>query len=444
MAHFGTPKKDVLLIVALSFLSWSSLRAEDWAKFRGPNAGVADVKGLPTDWDTKKNVAWSVDVPGRGWSSPIVWGKRIFLTSVIRDGEYEAAKKGLYFGGDRPKAPDIEHRWMVYCLDLKSGKKLWEREAAKGRPANGIHIKNSYASETPVTDGERVYAYFGNQGLFCYRLDGYPLWSKKWDPMPTRLGWGSAASPVVHKDRVYIVNDNEKRSFMSCLDAKTGNQIWEIERDEKSNWATPFVWENDKRTELVVPGTKRVRSYDLDGKLLWELGGMSNITIPTPFTRHGLLYVGSGYVMDKKKPLFAIKPGASGDISLKDGETKNDFIAWSANAGPYNPTPLAYGDALYVVYDMGFLSCFDAKTGKVHYDRQRIPGLYTVSPWANDGKVYMLNEDGLTTVIEAGPTFKVVAKNDLREMCMACPAVAGKALLIRTLTKLYKIETPAN
>jgi outer membrane protein assembly factor BamB len=416
----------------------------NWPKFRGPSAGVTDVKGLPTEWDTTKNVAWSVEVPGKGWSSPIVWGERIFLTSVIREGGYEDAKKGLYFGGERIKAPDVEQRWMVYCLDVKSGSALWEHEAARGKPATGVHIKNSYASETPVTDGERVYAYFGNQGLFCYDLDGKPLWSKKWEQVPTRFSWGTAASPVLYKDRLFIVNDNEKRSFMVCLNAKTGEQIWEIERDEKSNWATPFVWENEKRTELVVPGSNRVRSYDLDGKVLWELRGMSSITIPTPFTRHGLLFLGSGYVMDKKKPLFAIKPGARGDITLKTDETSNEFIAWSANVAPYNPTPLVYGDLLYVVYDMGFLSCFDAKTGKLHYEKQRIPGQYTVSPWANDGKVYFLNEDGLTTVIEAGPEYKVVAKNDLKEMCMASPAVAGHALLIRTLTKLYKIESPAN
>jgi outer membrane protein assembly factor BamB len=413
----------------------------NWPKFRGPDAGVSHVKGLPTKWDTKKNVAWSVEVPGKGWSSPIVWGERIFLTSVIREGGYEEAKKGLYFGGERAKVPDVEHRWMVNCFDLKTGKTLWEREAVKGKPATGVHIKNSYASETPVTDGERLYAYFGNQGLFCYDLDGKPLWSKKWDPVPTRFSWGTASSPVLHKGRLYIVNDNEKRSFMVCLDAKTGEQVWEVERDEKSNWATPFVWENEKRTELVVPGSKLVRSYDLDGKLLWELGGLSSITIPTPFARDGLLFLGSGYIMDKKRPLFAVKPGATSDISLKEGETSNEFIAWSANAAPYNPTPLVYDGYCYVLYDMSMIACLDAKTGKQLY-KERVPGQYTVSPWANEGKIYVLNEDGLTTVIQAGPEFKVVSKNDLKEMCMASPAVAGKALLIRTLTRLYKIETP--
>lgn len=433
-----------LVFVAVFSMFPFSAWAENWPIFRGSQAGVSDNKGLPTEWDTKKNVAWSINIPGRGWSSPVIWGDKIFLTSVIRDGKYEDAAKGLYIGGERAKAADVVHRWMVYCLDLNSGKIVWEREAAKGKPTMGVHIKNTYASETPIVDGERVYAYFGNQGLFCFKMDGYPLWSKRWPEMPTRLSWGTAASPALHKDKLFVVNDNEKRSFLACLNAKTGDQIWEIERAEKSNWASPFVWENDQRTEVVIPGTQRVRSYDLDGKVLWELGGLSGVTIPTPFAKHGLLYVGSGFVLDRKKPLFAIKPGASGDISLKEKQTSNDYIVWSANVAPYNPSPLVYGDYCYVVYDLGQVSCFEAKTGKMLYEKERIPGQYTVSPWAHDGKVFCLNEDGDTTVIEAGPTFKVVGRNKLGEMCMACPVVSGKSLFIRTLTKLYRIENKAN
>ena len=421
-----------------------SAAADNWPMFRGPDAGVSDGKSLPTKWDTKTNVTWSVEIPGRGWSSPVVWGNRVFLTTVVRDGKYEDAKKGLYFGGDRPKAPDAVQQWKVFCIDANTGKTLWEREAAQGKPSTGVHLKNSYASETPVSDGKRVYAYFGNQGVYCFDLDGKPLWSKKLDPVPTKLGWGTAASPVLHKDRLFIVNDNEKESYLLCLNAETGEQIWRIPRDEKSNWATPFVWENDKRTELITAGTNKIRAYDLDGKLIWECAGMSVITIPTPFTRHGLLFVGSGYVMDKNKPYYAVKPGATGDITLKDGETKNDFIAWKQNIGPYNPTPLVYGDYLYVLYDLGFISCFEAKTGKTVYDKQRLGGQFTVSPWAYDGKVFCLNEDGDTTVIAAGPKFEILGKNKLDEMCMACPAVVGKGLLIRTLTKLYRIEEKKN
>ncbi len=301
-----------------------SRAGENWPQFRGPGArGIVDNPALPDKWSSAENVEWKTAVPGRGWSSPIVWGDKIFLTTVQSDGEMAAPKKGLYFGGEQKEAPKAQHHWLVLCFDLRSGKELWRREAHQGAPPNQTHIKNTYASETPVTDGERIYAYFGNVGLFCYDLDGRPQWSTNWPAVHTRYGWGSAASPVLHKDRLFIVNDNEDASFVAALDARTGRQLWRKERDEKSNWATPFVWENEKRVELITPGTKRLRSYDLEGNLLWELSGMSSIVIPTPFTAHGLLYVASGYVGDKSRPAYAIRPGASGDISLKAMPLRN-------------------------------------------------------------------------------------------------------------------------
>jgi outer membrane protein assembly factor BamB len=434
--------RGLLFVVMLFTFSTSRLRADNnWPQFRGSSAGVAE-GALPDEWSTTKNVIWKADVPGRGWSSPILWGDRIFLTTVVRDGSWEEPKKGLYFGGDRPKPSSDPQHWIVLCLDWKTGKTLWHKEVHKGPPASPIHIKNSYASETPITDGERVYAYFGNLGLFCFDVAGNELWSKKWGSHKMRFGWGTASSPVLHKGRLYIVNDNDEKSFLAALDAKTGQEIWKVDRDEKSNWTTPFVWENEKRTELVTSGTGRVRGYDLDGKQLWELDGMSSIAIPTPFARHGLLYVCSGYVLDKKKPFFAIRPGASGDISLKAEETSNASIAWAHKmAGPYNTTPLVYGDQLYVLYDLGMLACFDARTGKPIYEKQRLGSSagFTASPWACEGKIYCLNEDGETYIIQAGPVFKELGRNTLDEMCMATPAVARGNMLIRTLTKLYRI-----
>jgi outer membrane protein assembly factor BamB len=249
---------------------------------------------------------------------------------------------------------------------------------------------------------------------------------------------------VLHKNRLYVVNDNEEKSFLVALDAATGKDIWRVERDEKSNWATPFVWENGQRTELITCGSKRVRAYDLNGKVLWDLGGMSSIAIPTPLARHGLLYVSSGYVLDKKQPIFAVRPGASGDISLKDDESSNANIAWCLKkAGPYNPSPLVYREHLYVLYDMGSLACFDARTGKQVYEKKRLGSSagFTASPWACAGKVYCLNEDGETYVVQAGAEFKQIGNNSLDEMCMATPAVLRGSLLIRTLTKLYRIGT---
>lgn len=403
--------------------------------------GVADNPGLPDHWSTNENVAWKVEVSGRGWSSPIVWANRVFVTTVVSEGEMEEPKKGLYFGGERKEAPKATQHWLVLCLDLNSGRELWRREAHSGLAPNRLHVKNTFASETPVTDGERVYAYFGNVGLFCYNMEGKRLWETNWPPVKTRNGWGSAASPVLHGGRVFVVNDNDEKSFAVALDAKTGQQLWRADRDEKSNWATPYIWQNSKRTELITTG-KKVRSYDLDGHLLWELAGMSSIVIPTPFAKSDLLYACSGYVGDKVRPVFAIKPGASGDISLKEGETQNEFIAWSdRTAGPYNPSPLLYGDGFYVLFDFGFLSCHDARTGKKLYDKQRIRAdrqtAFTASPWAANGKIFTLSEDGDTFVFQAGPDYKLLQTNALDEMCMATPAIAGDRLLIRTLTKLY-------
>ena len=248
---------------------------------------------------------------------------------------------------------------------------------------------------------------------------------------------------MLHEGRLYIVNDNEEQSFVVALDKKTGDQIWRVERDEKSNWATPYIWENQQRTELVTAGQDKIRSYNLDGKLLWELGGMSSITIPTPLAAHGLLYVTSGFVVDKKRPVFAIRPGASGDISLNDNQNSNEFIVWcQKQAGPYNPSPIVYGDYFYVLYDRGMLSCYDARTGAEVYSQQRIaPGAnaFTASPWANDGKLFCLSEDGDTFVIQAGPEFKVLGKNALDEMCMATPAALRGSVIIRTISRLYRI-----
>jgi outer membrane protein assembly factor BamB len=418
----------------------------NWPQFRGEGSlGIATNQNLPATWGTNRNVAWKATVPGSGWSSPVVWGDKIFLTSVIKDGEIEPPKKGLYFGGERPTPSTNTHHWMIYCFDWQNGKTVWKKQVHEGSPSTSVHLKNTYASETPATDGERLYAYFGNLGLFCLDLNGKEAWSQKWGHFKTRNGWGTAGSPVLHKDKLFVVNDNEEKSFLVALNKKTGEQLWRVERDEKSNWATPFVWENEKRTELVVPGRNKVRSYDLDGKVLWELGGMSSIVIPTPFEKSGLLYVCSGYVGDKTRPVFAIRPGATGDISLKEGETNNQYIAWcEKTAAPYNPSPLAYGDYFYVLFDFGFLSCHDAKTGRQIYDKQRInlegSSGFTASPWAYDHKIFCLSEDGDTFVFQAGPEYKLIGKNSLGEMCMATPAIARDSLIIRTTSNLYRIR----
>ena len=432
-------------VLFLGFATISDAQ-EHWGQFRGVGAkGIGDNKNLPDRWSSTENVAWKCDLPGRGWSSPVVWGNKVFVTTVINSGESEEPKKGLYFGGDRPKPAQSIHQWKVYCLDLGTGEVLWDQQVHAGIPTSPIHLKSSYASETPITDGERVYCYFGNLGLYCFDLEGNEVWRKAFDPKATRYGWGTAASPILHEGRLYVVNDNEEESYLVAFEAKTGEELWRVARDEKSNWSTPFVWKNDQRTEIVTPGTGGIRSYDLTGQLLWTIRGMSSITIATPYEHNGLLYVSSGYVMDQTKPIYAIRPGASGDISLKDSETSNQFIAWSQpKAAPYNPTTLIYEDRLHVLYDRGLVSCFNPMDGKEIYGPVRLPkgGAFTSSPWAYDGKVFYLNEDGVTHVIKSSDQLDVVHTNKLEEddMCMATPAIVGDKLLIRTAARIYCIQ----
>jgi outer membrane protein assembly factor BamB len=433
----------LLALTILTTMTMVTAAPAPWPQFRGPQGrGIAEGPGLPETWSATENVAWKVPIAGTGWSSPIVAGDRIFLTSVINTGDAEKPAKGLYFGGERP-ASTAEHRWTVYAIDLATGRTLWTREAHRAVPAFARHLKNSYASETPVTDGERLYVYFGNVGLFCYDLDGQPLWSQRFEAMPMRNGWGTASSPVLHEGRLYLVHDNDRESFVTAIDARSGKQLWRVTRDEGSNWSTPFVWKHDLRTELVTTGTQKVRSYSLDGKLLWQLQGMSSIAIPTPFSAHNLLYVSSGYVGDAHRPAYAIRPGAAGDITLAKGANSNGFVAWyQPQGGAYNPSALVYGDHYYTLYDRGFFTAHDARTGEAIYPRQRIDpeaAAFTASPWAYNGKIFAISEDGVTYVIRAGAKYELLAKNRLDEFTMATPAVAGTSVIIRTAGHLFRI-----
>ena len=324
----------------------------------------------------------------------------------------------------------------------------WERLAHRGVPAFPVHAKNSYASATPVTDGQRVYALVANVGLFCFDFQGHPVWSKRFEPRPTRNNWGPGASPVLYQDRIYVVNDNEEQSYLLALDKRTGEEVWRVPRDEKTNWSTPYVWENARRTEIITPGTGKVRSYDLDGKLLWSFSGMSGITIATPYSGEGMLYVSSGFVINPLRPLYAIRPGASGDISLGADKTSNDFIAWCDRKGaPYNPSTLLYQGRVYVLYDRGTLACFEAQTGEPIYAQQALPDgrAFSASPWAADGKIYCLSEYGVTFVLRAGDKFEILRTNALADddMCLATPAVAGGRLLLRSSARLYCIRSGA-
>jgi outer membrane protein assembly factor BamB len=429
---------------------------ENWPRFRGDGGGVVpDNPSLPDAWGPSQNIIWKIDLPGRSWSSPVVWGDHVFVTTAINTLEAEtllpvSAYVSRSNGGTMSfrdiTTPSAPHRWVLYDIDFKTGRILWEREVARATPVQPRHQKNSYAAETPVTDGQRIYAYFSSTGLFAFDMSGTPLWSRPMTAFKTRDGLGSSSSPALDGNRVYIVNDNDERSFMAAYDKRTGAEVWRIDRKEGTNWATPLVWKNERRTEIVTAATGGVRSYDVDGKLLWQLTGMSSFAIPSPMDAEGLVYITSGYPADSLRPAYAIRPGATGDISLKPGETSNEYVAWShPTLGPYHPSPLVYRGCYYTLHDRGFLTCNDPRTGKEIYPRQRISVEatgFTASPWAYNGKVFALSEDGDTYVIQAGPEFKVLGKNSLNEMALATPAVANGGLILRTASKLYRIGRP--
>jgi outer membrane protein assembly factor BamB len=452
MKHPGVLLSTVLI---LTTVSTGAVRAQNWPQFRGPQAGVApDDPRLPDRWTTAENVAWRIDIPGRSWSSPIVWDDHVFLVSAVNARNphqpmnpvvtYLARSLGgTMSGADISRSTD-EHRWTLYDIEFQTGKIRWEREIRAAVPPQPVHQKNSYASETPVTDGERVYVYLGYVGLFAFDMKGTPVWSKPLDAPTMRTGWGTAASPVLHNGRLYIVNDNEDRSFIAAFDARTGAQVWRTDREgEGSNWSTPYVWQNEQRTEIVTTGTRKVRSYDTNGSLLWELAGMTSIHAVTPVAGHGLLFVSSGYFPDNPRPTYAVRPGAQGDISLETGETSNAFIAWSnPTLAPAYPSPLVLGDQYYTLMDRGFLTSNDPRTGAEIYGRQRIAvdsGTFTASPWAYNGKIFAVSEDGDTFVMQAGREFKLLGRNALEEMTLSSPAIARGSLFIRTATHLYRI-----
>jgi outer membrane protein assembly factor BamB len=462
----------VFLAASAATVSAEPKPADTWPGFRGHEmTGVAPGPvTVPERWSPTDNVKWAVPIAGHGWSSPIVWGDTVYVTSAISPGAFKKPTAGLYGNeyiaemqsqglsdeeiGKRSAARDSELtaetgaiRYVVYALDATSGRVKWEREAIRMKPFRGRHRKNTYASETPFTDGERLYVSFGmNVGLFVYSLDGTLLWKKQWKPKEIYLDFGTASSPVVHDGRVYLLQDNEEQPSLAALDARTGDEIWRTPRAAgsfpvKSSWTTPFVWTNAMRTEIVTTGQGAVISYDVQGRELWRIGRMSMPT-SSPFAADGLLYVGTGSQGDANRPFYAVKPGAAGDVSLQPGENSNQFIVWwHPRAAGYTPSALVHNGRAFLVHDTGILTVFDAKSGQQLY-KVRVGGggqTFSASPVGVGSRVLLLTEEGTTFVIDAGSEYKEIAKNDLGEMSLASPAVAGNAIYLRTESKLYKI-----
>lgn len=446
--------------------------AKTWPGFRGHDlSGIAVSKKLPEKWSKTEGVAWSQEIPGRGWSSPIVWNGTLFVTSAVGAKPFKQPSPGIY-GNDyiaelqkqglsqeeiltRLQARDNENteeagelRYMLYALDATTGKVKWEREAIRAAPFGGRHRKNTFASETPATDGRRVYAYFGqNVGLFCYDMNGKLLWKKQWAPQPIYLDFGTASSPVVHEDRVYLLQDSEQESALVALDAKTGEEVWRASRSFqgmlKSSWTTPLVWKHAQRTEIVTTGPSAVISYDLRGKELWRMKTQLSSSAISPLAVNGLLYVGIGAQGDASRPLYAIKPGASGDITLPKDAAGNEYIQWfHPRAAGYTASPLVYRGRIYLVHDLGVMVVLDAASGKEIYKTRAggVGNTFSASPLGAGDRVYLLNEEGATIVLDArADEYKELARNELNEMSLASPAVAGDAIFIRTQSKLYRV-----
>lgn len=476
----------VASILFLGCLFVSLAEADNWPQFRGPQAnGLSADDQLPMEWGADKAIHWQVKIPGQGWSAPIIWNNRVFVTTAVsKDGkkpEYQQRGAGR---GDRPqrgnrppkgearpnrnregnaqrgqrqgrnrqrrnrKPPESVYRWEVYCFDLATGDEIWKKVARESRPTMPIHRSNTYASETPVTDGEHIYAYFGMAGVYCYDLDGELKWEKDLGVYPMQAGWGTSSSPVLNGGLVFLQIDNESDSFIVALDKKTGEEKWREKRDERSNWATPFIWKNKDRTEVIAAG-RVIRSYDPEtGKQLWQLDNHGGRSSATPTADENVLYIGTeernrGGYDDGGGVLFAIKAGANGDITPPAESSTSEGVIWSVpKSGLSMASPVICQGYIYILdRRSGLVACRDAKDGSLKY-RKRVPGAraFWSSPWAVGDEVYCLDDRGTTHVLQAGPDFKILAKNTIDEQFWATSAMADGSLLLRGAEQLYCIR----
>jgi len=422
-----------------------AIKPANWPQFRGPDAsGVADGQDPPLTWDLKKgtNILWQTEIPGLGHSCPVIWGDRVFLTTAV--GGNTEVKTGNY-GDPSSVRDDSKLTFQVICLDRITGAILWTRTAFEGVPKIKRHLKGSHANCTPATDGKRVIACFGSEGLYCYDFQGKQLWKRDLGTLDSSFAierqyeWGFASSPVIHEDRIILQCDLSKDSFIAAYSLEDGSQLWSTPRDEIPSWSTPTVWRNNKRIEIVTNASQYARGYDpATGKELWRLDKKSEVTVPTPVVSRDLAFVTSGN--RPIQPVFAIRAGATGDISLKPGEVGNTHVAWGKlRGGPYMPTPILYQQYLYTCGNAGMVTCYESETGKEVY-KERLGGTsYTASPVAADGRLYFVSEQGEVRVVKAGPAFEVFAVNKIGEVCMASPAISGGALFVRTKDALVAV-----
>ena len=430
-----------LALVALFSLTTVGFAA-NWPQWRGPDgSGISTEKNLPAEWTPTKNIKWKTPISGRGHSSPIVWGNKIFLTTAIEGELVPDAKAAKHMiEGKEYVHPDSvganhKHTFKVIALNRDTGKILWETVAWEGTPYDNRHRKSSYAASTPATDGKLVYAFFGSEGLYAFDFNGKPAWNAQLGKMGT-VGMGTGTSPILYENLVIVQCDEEngESSFIVALDKKTGKEVWRTPRKVQVSWSTPLLVRGATRSELIASGTEFVISYDpATGKELWRHKGVESNAIPSPVANSDMVFVVAGF---PAKIAMAIKLGGSGDL------TGTPNVPWKyAKGTAYVPSPILYGDYLYLTTDRGILTCIDAKTGEVKYEGGRIPipATFTASPVAFEGKILMTSEDGDTFIVKAGPKHEIIGTNSIGEAVYASPAIAEGRIFIRGEKNLYCI-----
>lgn len=440
------------LSLATVGLAWNLLAESPanraWPQFRGPQAGgVDDSEALPISWDveTGTNIRWQTPIPGLAHASPIVWGDRVYLTTAVKPGKSEL-KVGLY--GDIDSVNETEpQQWRLLALDRTTGKVVWNVLGNESVPRVKRHTKATHCNSTPATDGKHIVAFFGSEGLFCFDTAGKLVWKKDLGPMDAgyfdvpSAQWGFAGSPVIHDGRVIVQCDVQKGSFLAVFDLNDGRELWRTARRDVPSWSSPAICNEGGKTQIVVNGWHHAGGYDAaTGKELWHLDGGGDIPVPTPIITNGLIYLTSAH--GKVRPMRAIRPTASGNITPENPGATNAAIAWAhARQGNYMQTPLALGDALYGCLDLGVLTCFDARTGAIRYSERlsRNGEGFTASPVSDGRNLFFASEVGRVYVVPAGPTFSVVSTNSMNETCMASPAISGGTLFFRTREKLVAI-----
>ena len=429
--------------------SQTGAAAGDWPSFRGTRAaGVAEGFPLPAEWSVpaSRNILWKAPIPGLGHSSPVVWGGRLFVSTSVSGAEKPELKVGLYGDIGSVNDPSI-HRWAVYALDAASGRVIWEKTVHTGVPKIKRHPKATHANSTLATDGRHLVAFFGSEGLYCFDLDGTLLWKKDLGVLDSSFfmvpdaQWEFASSPVIYQDKVLVQCDVLKGSFVAAFSIEDGREMWRTAREDVPTWGTPTVHAVGGRAQMIVNGFKHAGAYDVEtGKEIWRLQGGGDIPVPTPVVGHGLVFLTSAH--GPMAPLYAIRLDAAGDISLKPGETSNQYVAWSyARDGAYMITPIVYGDYLYNAKNNGALSCYNARTGERMYQTRLGSGTsgFTASPVAGDGKVYFASEDGDVFVVKAGPAYELLATNPMGDVCMASPALSKGVIYFRTKSHVVAV-----